>query len=123
MGKTTGFLDYVRREDPVRDPARRVGDYEEFHGVLPPQARQEQGGRCMNCGVPFCQSGHGAGGRGLRLPPPQPDPRVERYDLAGERRPRPVPAFKDQQLSRVHRPGLSRPLRDGLASAASTASR
>ena len=57
MGKTTGFMDYVRREDPVRDPARRVGDYEEFHGVLPPQARQEQGGRCMNCGVPFCQSG------------------------------------------------------------------
>ncbi len=57
MGKTTGFLDYVRREDPVRDPARRVGDYKEFHGILPPQARQEQGGRCMNCGVPFCQSG------------------------------------------------------------------
>ena len=57
MGKTTGFLDYVRREDPVRDPARRVGDYEEVHGVLPPQARQEQGGPCMHRGVPFCQSG------------------------------------------------------------------
>ena len=57
MGKTTGFMDYVRREDPVRDPLERTEDFEEFHGQLPPEKRQEQGGRCMNCGVPFCQSG------------------------------------------------------------------
>ena len=57
MGKTTGFMDYVRREDPVRDPLERTEDFEEFHGHLPPEKRQEQGGRCMNCGVPFCQSG------------------------------------------------------------------
>lgn len=57
MGKTTGFLEYVRKEDPARPPEERVGDWNEFHLALPNAAREQQGGRCMNCGVPYCQTG------------------------------------------------------------------
>ena len=57
MGKITGFLEYTRQEAPDRAPAERVRDWEPFHLSLPESVRQEQGGRCMNCGVPYCQSG------------------------------------------------------------------
>ncbi|WP_298024207.1 glutamate synthase subunit beta [uncultured Dysosmobacter sp.] len=57
MGKTTGFLEYVRKDDPTRPPLERVRDWDEFHLPLPDAAREQQGGRCMNCGVPFCQTG------------------------------------------------------------------
>ena len=57
MGKTTGFLDYERRETSSRPPQERVRDWEPFHIPLPKPARREQGGRCMNCGVPYCQAG------------------------------------------------------------------
>ncbi|MDE7243332.1 MAG: glutamate synthase subunit beta [Oscillospiraceae bacterium] len=57
MGKITGFLEYVRQEVPERTPAERVRDWEPFRLPLPETVRQEQGGRCMNCGVPYCQSG------------------------------------------------------------------
>lgn len=57
MGKATGFLEYSRNETPVRDPLERIQDFDEFHGVLSEEQRKEQGARCMNCGVPFCQSG------------------------------------------------------------------
>jgi glutamate synthase (NADPH/NADH) small chain len=57
MGKTTGFLDYIRQDDLSRPPEERVRDWEEFHIPLAAQARREQGGRCMNCGVPYCQAG------------------------------------------------------------------
>ena len=57
MGKTTGFLEYVRQDDRNRAPEERVHDWEEFHLALPAKERQEQGGRCMNCGVPYCQAG------------------------------------------------------------------
>ena len=57
MGKPTGFMDYARREDPARPAGERIGDFDEFHSALSKEERQKQGGRCMNCGVPFCQSG------------------------------------------------------------------
>ena len=59
MGKPTGFLDFERRERPTANPKDRMGDYSDFHGELSPRERREQGGRCMNCGVPFCQSEYG----------------------------------------------------------------
>ena len=62
MGKTTGFMDYERREDGAEPPRSRVKHFREFHRELPREARMEQGGRCMNCGVPFCQSGCSYGG-------------------------------------------------------------
>ncbi len=57
MGKITGFLEYTRQEAQDRDPAERVRDWEPFHHPLPERTRRQQGGRCMNCGVPYCQSG------------------------------------------------------------------
>ena len=62
MGKPTGFLEYTRREDGRRPAAERVRDWEEFHLPLPEEIRRQQGARCMNCGVPFCQSGATLGG-------------------------------------------------------------
>lgn len=57
MGKTTGFLEYTRKSDASRPPEERVRDWNEFHIPLPDTAREQQGGRCMNCGVPYCQTG------------------------------------------------------------------
>ena len=57
MGKTAGFLEYGRADGPVRDEERRVRDFREFHEPLPPKEQQKQAARCMDCGIPFCQSG------------------------------------------------------------------
>ena len=56
MGKATGFLEYKRQENIDRDPLERLSDYGEFHFPLRAQERRQQGARCMNCGVPMCQS-------------------------------------------------------------------
>ena len=57
MGKPTGFLEYDRRTNPSQRPAERVKHFKEFHPPLDSAARQRQAARCMDCGVPFCQSG------------------------------------------------------------------
>lgn len=57
MGKPTGFLEYIRKDDSCRPPQQRVKDWDEFHIALPDAVRAQQGARCMNCGVPFCQAG------------------------------------------------------------------
>ena len=57
MGKLGGFLKYRRIEQPERDPRERVGDYREFMGTVELPVLQEQGARCMECGVPFCHHG------------------------------------------------------------------
>ncbi|MDR0889960.1 MAG: glutamate synthase subunit beta [Oscillospiraceae bacterium] len=62
MGKATGFLDYARRSNPAQEPLARIKHWKEFHPQLPEEARREQGARCMECGVPFCQSGETIGG-------------------------------------------------------------
>ena len=56
MGKATGFLEYRRQSNIDRQPLERLLDYEEFHLPLCEQERRQQGARCMNCGVPMCQS-------------------------------------------------------------------
>jgi glutamate synthase (NADPH/NADH) small chain len=57
VGKLGGFLKYQRVDQLERDPLERVGDYREFVGMRPLPVLQEQGARCMECGVPFCHSG------------------------------------------------------------------
>jgi glutamate synthase (NADPH/NADH) small chain len=57
MGKPTGFLEYPRELPLVRDPAERVGDWDEFHGHGDEALLRKQGARCMDCGVPFCHTG------------------------------------------------------------------
>ncbi|WP_455582683.1 glutamate synthase subunit beta [Dysosmobacter sp.] len=68
MGKPTGFLEYARKDAPSRAPAQRVQDWNEFHIALPDAVRSQQGGRCMNCGVPFCQAGMLVEGRAFGCP-------------------------------------------------------
>lgn len=62
MGKATGFLDYQRVNNPSKSPKERIKDYLEFHPQMDKTERQVQSARCMNCGVPFCQSGVSFGG-------------------------------------------------------------
>ncbi|MBQ9613458.1 MAG: glutamate synthase subunit beta [Lachnospiraceae bacterium] len=57
MGKTTGFLEYERKEGPVRAEEVRVQDFMEFHERLPLTEQSRQAARCMDCGIPFCQAG------------------------------------------------------------------
>ena len=57
MGKPTGFLDYQRQGNPSQAPLERIRHFDEFHPPLDREERRRQGGRCMACGVPFCQSG------------------------------------------------------------------
>ena len=59
MGKATGFMEVPRVENPYRDVATRLRDFEDLHIPQPAQARRAQASRCMNCGVPFCQSDFG----------------------------------------------------------------
>ncbi len=59
MGKTTGFLETARRENPYREADERLKDFEELHAALPVADRRGQASRCMDCGVPFCQSDYG----------------------------------------------------------------
>ena len=57
MGNPRGFLDFKRVELIKLEPEERIKNYKEF-SELPSKKQQEaQGGRCMNCGVPFCQVG------------------------------------------------------------------
>src|SRR5580658_1195471 len=57
MGKIRGFLEYSR-ETPMRRPvAERIQDWREVYRDFPAQQVQLQAARCMDCGVPFCNSG------------------------------------------------------------------
>ena len=62
MGKITGFLEYDRQTDPAEQPLDRIEHWKEFHPRLSEADRRQQGARCMECGVPFCQSGATLGG-------------------------------------------------------------
>lgn len=57
MGKPTGFLDYERVDATSIAPLERIKNYNEFHVLLSKENQQKQAARCMDCGVPFCQSG------------------------------------------------------------------
>ena len=59
MGTATGFLEYSRKENPFRDARKRLADYEDLHVPQLTDERICQASRCMNCGVPFCQSDYG----------------------------------------------------------------
>ena len=62
MGKITGFLEYERKEGPVRSEEERIQDFQEFHERLPIKEQRLQAARCMDCGIPFCQAGVMIGG-------------------------------------------------------------
>jgi len=59
MGKITGFKEVARKAEPYRDPIVRLVDYDELYSEHNETHLKSQGSRCMDCGVPFCQSDTG----------------------------------------------------------------
>lgn len=57
MGKPTGFLDIEQKRGVNNNPKDRINNWDEFHNLLCKKDQELQGARCMDCGVPFCQSG------------------------------------------------------------------
>ena len=57
MGKPTGFLEYNRQLSKSEKVKDRIKHFNEFHERLSKEEQRKQGARCMECGVPFCQSG------------------------------------------------------------------
>ena len=57
MGKITGFLEYQRLSEASEPPQSRKQHYREFVMHLSDEEAKQQGARCMDCGIPFCQSG------------------------------------------------------------------
>src|SRR5213082_2721265 len=68
MGKASGFLDYARVPTQDRPPLERIKDWDEMHLAHSEQTLREQGGRCLDCGVPFCQTGKVIGGAASGCP-------------------------------------------------------
>lgn len=59
MGKHTGFMEYPRKAVPYRDANERSRDFNEIYTPPAEEQLKIQGARCMDCGVPFCQSANG----------------------------------------------------------------
>lgn len=57
MGKATGFLEYEREAGGEVSPKERIKNFQDFHQHLERSQQRQQAARCMDCGVPFCQSG------------------------------------------------------------------
>jgi glutamate synthase (NADPH/NADH) small chain len=57
MGKITGFLELERIKEAHEPVARRVTHFREFIMPLADPEAVKQGARCMDCGIPFCQTG------------------------------------------------------------------
>ena len=94
MGKPTGFKEFPRKAVPYREPLAAAGRLSARSSRIRRRSIcSTQGARCMDCGVPFCQSGD-------RLPDRQPDSRVERPGLSGPLARCARPAAQDEQLSR-----------------------
>jgi glutamate synthase (NADPH/NADH) small chain len=57
MGKPTGFIEF-KRELPTRRPVgTRLEDWQEVYNPFFVHRLQQQGARCMDCGIPFCHQG------------------------------------------------------------------
>jgi glutamate synthase (NADPH/NADH) small chain len=57
MGKPTGFLEWARAGHHRRPIPERLRDWREVETHVDPAESRQQGGRCMDCGVPFCTQG------------------------------------------------------------------
>ena len=68
MGKPTGFMEIDRQTSREIAPEERIKNFNEFHIPLHCDEQQAQGARCMDCGVPFCQSGMMIGGMASGCP-------------------------------------------------------
>ncbi|APG61100.1 glutamate synthase subunit beta [Christiangramia salexigens] len=57
MGEIRGFLEYDRVDEDKIKAEERVENYKEFTKEVDTKELNNQGGRCMDCGIPFCHSG------------------------------------------------------------------
>ncbi|MGO3122877.1 MAG: glutamate synthase subunit beta [Advenella sp.] len=57
MGKITGFIEFERVAESYEAPGARLKHYKEFVLSLEDKQAQVQGARCMDCGIPFCNTG------------------------------------------------------------------
>jgi glutamate synthase (NADPH) small chain len=57
MGELGAFLKIHRVGFDKRDPGTRVQDYKQYFALQPSGELQQQGARCMDCGIPFCHEG------------------------------------------------------------------
>ena len=59
LDKTKGFMKYQRRSEKYRNAKTRTRDWAELSTRLNEDELKYQTARCMDCGVPFCQSDTG----------------------------------------------------------------
>ncbi len=57
MGKVTGFLELKRLSEASEAPEARLKHWREFVDHLADEDASKQGARCMDCGIPFCNTG------------------------------------------------------------------
>ncbi|MFG0332792.1 MAG: glutamate synthase, partial [Maioricimonas sp. JB049] len=57
MAKPTGFMEFPRQTARERGPLVRLSDWNEFAEPMSELQLQQQGARCMDCGIPFCHTG------------------------------------------------------------------
>ena len=57
MGKTTGFMEFEKKERNYVDVSERIQNYKEFILPLSEEETKTQAARCMDCGIPYCHSG------------------------------------------------------------------
>jgi glutamate synthase (NADPH/NADH) small chain len=57
VGKITGFMEFKRQEEGHLAPESRLKNYKEFTIALTDAQAKVQGARCMDCGIPFCNTG------------------------------------------------------------------
>src|SRR5690554_6738179 len=68
MGKVTGFLEFEGRSTPCQPHSERVHSWDELYRPLAEEELRRQRARCMDCGIPFCQSGTEIGGKTMGCP-------------------------------------------------------
>ena len=57
MGEPTGFLKWDRETPQMRPVPVRLRDWNEVYEDFDPDVLKHQAGRCMDCGIPFCNNG------------------------------------------------------------------
>lgn len=68
MGKPTGFMEYKRLDKKELDVLKRIENFNDFHIPFDLDTQRQQASRCMNCGIPFCQSAMKINNRNVGCP-------------------------------------------------------
>lgn len=68
MGKPTGFMEFNRQNKMEIAPLERIKNFNDFHIPFDLETQRQQASRCMNCGVPFCQSALKVAGKNVGCP-------------------------------------------------------